>query len=118
MFYIKNKFKYIINFRIIRNKMLLDILLFLFLIIFLAVFTTFTLMRSNKGTKHIIDEQLPALLDNSDLSYNTAHSIALIRGYILYGNDEYKDEFNQIIKENKVLQENIRSEEHTSELQS
>src|SRR5690625_545792 len=103
----KKKLRYILNFRSIRTKMLLGFSLVLILILLLAVFTTFTLMRSNEGTEHIIDEQLPALLDNSDLSYNTAHSIALIRGYILYGNDEYKDEFNQIIKENKDL----RSEE-------
>lgn len=103
----KKKLRYILNFRSIRTKMLLGFSLVLILILFLAVFTTFTLMRSNEGSEHIIDEQLPALLDNSDLSYNTAHSIALIRGYILYGNDEYKDEFNQIIKENKDLQENI-----------
>jgi len=99
--------KKIFKFRSIRTKMLFGFSLVLALLVILASFNLFTIKQSNDGSKEIIDEQLPTLINGSNLSYNTAHSLALARGYVLFGSNDFKEEFAQYTNLNQEIREDI-----------
>lgn len=44
----------------------------------------------------ITNAQLPMLITDSRLAFNIAERVALSRGYILYGDNKYIEEFNRL----------------------
>lgn len=60
-----------------------------------------------KTSEEITNEQLPMLITDSRLAFNIAERVALSRGYILYGDDKYIEEFNRLTEVSAILQEEL-----------
>lgn len=60
-----------------------------------------------KNSEDITNKQLPMLITDSRLAFNIAERVALSRGYILYGDNKYIEEFNHLTEESAVLQEEL-----------
>lgn len=61
-----------------------------------------------KTSEDITNEQLPMLITDSRLAFNIADRVALSRGYILYGDNKYIEEFNRLTEESALLQEELK----------
>lgn len=99
--------KKILQFRSVRSKMLFGFSLILLFVVFLGVYNFISVNQTNRDTAWIVDEQLPILIAGENLMIDTAHSLALARGYLLYGTSDYKEEFNDYMEDIKRYQEEI-----------
>lgn len=91
-------------------------------VIVLAVILAASSIRSISGfvdySEEVSEEQLPMLITDSRLAFNIAERVALIRGYLLSGEESYVDQFNELTESSIVLQEDLErltnSEEATA----
>ena len=70
----------------------------------------YSIYSSNKSLKHsrdIIDQELPLLIKDEQLLYNLSQRMAFVRGYILFGDEQYKEDFLAYTEESKHLQEEL-----------
>ncbi|UUV27025.1 methyl-accepting chemotaxis protein [Lysinibacillus sp. FN11] len=54
-----------------------------------------------------MQEQLPLLMLDQSMAFNTAEKIALARGYILTGDSSYKNEFQKYAEQASILEEEL-----------
>ncbi|MEK4711691.1 methyl-accepting chemotaxis protein [Sporosarcina sp. FSL K6-5500] len=80
-----------------------------------VILTTFLGLNGATGIKNLVktseditNEQLPMLITDSRLAFNIADRVALSRGYILYGDNKYIEEFNRLTEESALLQEELK----------
>lgn len=80
-----------------------------------VILTTFLGINGATGIKNLVktseditNEQLPMLITDSRLAFNIADRVALSRGYILYGDNKYIEEFNRLTEESALLQEELK----------
>jgi len=74
---------------------------------FLGVYSAVGIKSLVNNSEDITNEQLPMLITDSRLAFNIAQRVALSRGYILYGDEKYIEEFNQLTEESAILQEEL-----------
>lgn len=99
--------KKIFKFKSIRSKMLFGFSLVLTLIILLGFYNYIAVKRVNDDTKYLANDQVPLLVANEKLAFNTAQRIATVRGYVLFGGQEYIDLFNDYTEESEIYQNQI-----------
>lgn len=97
----------ILRFRSIRAKMLFGFSLVILLVIILSAYNFFAIFETNKDTKYLADEEVPLLLLNEELAYHASQQMAAIRGYVLFSDDEYIDQFYEHVAASEQLQEEI-----------
>lgn len=95
------------QFRSIRSKMFAGFAVVVGLVIALSVLNYNSTQTTNKNTNFLANEQVPLLLANQNLAFNVAQLTAAMRGYVLYGEEEYLDLFEVFSKENEELQTQI-----------
>src|SRR5690625_4151624 len=99
--------KNIFKFRSIRAKMLFGFSLVLLLVVILSVYNYFVISETNQDTKYLAKEEIPLLLINEQLAFNASQQMGAIRGYVLFSNDEYIEQFNKYTAENMALKETV-----------
>lgn len=99
--------KRMFQFRSIRSKMFAGFAVVVGLVIALSVLNYNSTQTTNKNTNFLANEQVPLLLANQNLAFNVAQLTAAMRGYVLYGEEEYLDLFEVFSKENEELQTQI-----------
>ncbi|GAE33727.1 methyl-accepting chemotaxis protein [Halalkalibacter akibai] len=99
--------KRLLNFKSIRMKVLFGFSQLIVLVLILTVFNVGSIMKVNEQTKDIIEYQLPLLIADERLAFNMAQQTALARGYVIYGDQEYKDLFNEYTDRSLALQEEL-----------
>lgn len=97
----------IIKLKSVRQKNLFGFLLVLLLMIILSIFTIESMKKIHRDTNHIMQEQLPLLMLDQSMAFNTAEKIALARGYILTGDISYKNEFQKYAEQASTLEEEL-----------
>lgn len=97
----------IIKLKSVRQKNLFGFLLVLLLMIILSIFTIESMKKIHRDTDHIMQEQLPLLMLDQSMAFNTAEKIALARGYILTGDSSYKNEFQKYAEQASILEEEL-----------
>lgn len=63
----------------------------------------------NSSMNDIAKQDLPLLVNDEKMSFNIAERIALARGYVLTGEQDYKNQFNSYSKKSKIIEEQIIS---------
>ncbi|MBM7553773.1 methyl-accepting chemotaxis protein [Thalassobacillus pellis] len=91
----------------IKGKILLGFSAVIMLTLFLGVFNYFANAKANQKMEEITNKQLPLLITDEKLSFYLAERIALSRGYVLFGEESYRDKFNQYTEETAALQEEL-----------
>lgn len=95
------------SFRSIRSKMIFGFSLVLLLVIGLAVYNFTVLNKSNKTVEHILDVELPVLINDENLVKNIYNRIGSARGYALNGDQFYKDNFIELTEQSQEYQDAI-----------
>lgn len=99
--------KHFFNFKTINKKIIVGFTVVILISSLLVVYNLFSFYATNKKTEDIVDQQLQFVIANDQLAYNVSERLALVRGYILYGDNDYRKKFNQYTGESKNIQEQI-----------
>ncbi|MFS0821423.1 methyl-accepting chemotaxis protein [Bacillus sp. 1P02SD] len=78
----------------IRTRLFVSFFAIIILCIGLAAYNYFSVSNMNQKTDDMLSEELTVLLEYNSLKYNIAQSIALARGYVLYGESSYRDHYD------------------------
>jgi len=88
----------------------------------MSVFNFISTNNANKDTREIVEQQLPLLNLNRDLTLEMARSLAFLRGYILYGDQEIKNQYDETLEETANIENEllklIKSEEIKNKVES
>lgn len=95
------KMKRMFSFKSIKSKMLFGFSIVLLLVILLAIYNFITMNNVNKSTETVVDEDLPALIKDEILVYNMKSSVTAAYAYLLFGDQAFKDEFDQVAASDK-----------------
>lgn len=68
------------------------------------------------SSSDLTNEQLPMLITDSRLTLNIAERVAMSRGYMLYGDTKYLDEFNRLTEASKILQDELEKTTKSEEV--
>ena len=77
--------------------------------IILGAYSIYSSNKSLTNSKNIIEHELPILIKDEQLLYNLSQRLAFARGYILFGDTQYKEDFLAYTEESKLLQEELLS---------
>lgn len=89
------RFKKVLNFKSLKTKILLAFTTVIVLVIILSSITAVTIARANANTEKMVNEELELLIVDDNLTFSLSQRIAAARGYILFGDQMYKNLFNQ-----------------------
>ncbi|MCH1627970.1 methyl-accepting chemotaxis protein [Ferdinandcohnia quinoae] len=101
----------------LRFKLIISFLAVIILSQAYATFNYLTVDSMNQKTKNIMTEQLPLLIEDENLSYNIAQSLSVTRAYVLYGDDTFKNEFNELTAEGLEIQKELKKYKTSPKLQ-
>ena len=95
------------NFKSIKTKIILGFSVIILLVLALAGYSIYSLNKMNDGTKDIVKTELPLLVADEKIAFNTAQRLAEVHAYVLYGDKRYKELFTQNTEESISYQEEI-----------
>lgn len=102
-------------FKKIKTKLNFAFLLVFIFVIVLGISSIFSVSKGNNATKDIVNEELPLLIADEKIAFNTAQRMSSALSYILSGDSVYKEEFNQYTEESieyeQMILEKNKSEE-------
>ena len=98
------------RFKSLKTKILFGFAIVLLLNLCLAFYNYFAMNSVNSSMNKLAKQELPLLVDDERMAFNIAERIALTRGYLLTGEQEYKEKFNSYTKESKKIEEEILAE--------
>lgn len=78
----------------IRTRLIVSFFTIIILCIGLATYNYLAVSNMNQKTDDVVSEELSILLEYNNLKYNISQSIALARGYVLYGETTYKNDYD------------------------
>ncbi|WP_449537985.1 methyl-accepting chemotaxis protein [Ferdinandcohnia sp. Marseille-Q9671] len=91
----------------IRMRLTVSFFAIIILCIGLSVYNFVAVSSMNDKTKEITSTELSELIEYDTLKYNIAQSIALTRGYVLYGDKSYKEEFGMYSVEFDLMKKKL-----------
>ncbi|KXH84092.1 methyl-accepting chemotaxis protein [Sporosarcina sp. HYO08] len=107
-----------LNFKSIKSKLLFAFSIVIVLVLAFGVYNILVVMKSNQAAKNIMEEELPLVIANDEMSFAMARRMASVRGYLLFeGDPEYKESFARFTEEGKRLEDKIRSIRSTQEFE-
>lgn len=106
------------NFKSLRAKILTGFLAIIILVTALGIYNFYANSKANAETESIVEEQLPLLIADEKLAFNMAQRVALSRGYILFGDEEFKSSFMEYTEESAALEEETLASFDSAELEA
>lgn len=97
----------IFTFDSVRKKMLTGFGAVLLLITALSIYLVFTMQHMHKETDYVIKDELALLVLDKKMAFNVAERIALARGYLLTGDERYKQDFEKYANETRELEQQL-----------
>ncbi|MCM3714179.1 methyl-accepting chemotaxis protein [Halalkalibacter oceani] len=89
----------------IRGRILLGFLFVVILMIGYAGYSIWNVQQTNQEIAQLQEEEVPLLMTMERMAFNVANRLALSRGYLLMGNAQYVEEFQQLTDESRELEE-------------
>nr|WP_238941761.1 methyl-accepting chemotaxis protein [Bacillus sp. REN10] len=80
----------------------------------MGVFNAISLSAINKDSQEIIKKDLPLLMLDEKLRFNISQRVSSARGYIIFGDQSFRDEFDRYTEDSKQLQEELLSMNHSA----
>ena len=101
----------------LRGKILggFSVILILFILLLLFCFSKFSTFDRN--VNEIVTEEIPLLIYDEVLSKEIQKQIALVRGYVLFGEEDYKNRFLEVKEESEEYQEKLQKVSTSKEAQ-
>jgi methyl-accepting chemotaxis protein len=88
----------------------------LIILITMSVVSNFMIYNYNQQVEEMVQKEAKLLVDDVKLSSNIQERIALVRGYVLFEDQEYIDRFFQVSEESKILQDELLKESNSEEV--
>ncbi|WP_138418463.1 methyl-accepting chemotaxis protein [Aquibacillus sediminis] len=101
----------------LRTKILFGFLVVVFLTLAYGIFNFFMSSHTNQQTAEIVEKEIPLLLADEQLGFNISERISAVRGYVLQGNEEYKQQFQLLTDESRQLEQEALALSNDSQLQ-
>ncbi|MGE7954009.1 methyl-accepting chemotaxis protein [Lysinibacillus xylanilyticus] len=86
------------NFKSISKRIVFSFSIVVAIIVLYIGYNSYAVMQSNKATEKIIDEELQLLITDFEEAQTIGLRIAAARGYILSGDEKYKEIFENNVK--------------------
>lgn len=96
------------TFKSIRGKLVASFSIVIVLVLLQGIFTFNNLQSSNKSTKEILDREIPLLIADEQLVSYMANRIAAARGYMMTGDQSYKQLFMDYTERSEATQQLMR----------
>jgi len=96
--------KKLLNFKHLRTKILFGFGLVLVLAVLLSGYNMYSMNQTNNDLQEMIDEELALLVADKDLQANMFERTSLLRGYLLFEDEAYKEEFEAGTEESIELE--------------
>ncbi|WP_102029493.1 methyl-accepting chemotaxis protein [Salirhabdus sp. Marseille-P4669] len=101
--------KKLFNYKSIKTKILVGFSALIVLTILLSAYNYYSIYKIDGAMKDLISEELELLTTDKNLAQNMAQRTSLLRGYMLYGDESYREQFeaeteSSISLENKALE--------------
>ncbi|MDQ0207121.1 methyl-accepting chemotaxis protein [Alkalicoccobacillus murimartini] len=100
----------------VRGKLLRNFLVIIILFLGFSIYSVVTLYSSNERMEKMQDTDFPLLLIKERMAFNITDRLALSRGYVLFGDDEYLEQFNALTEESLQLEEELMALSNEDEL--
>ena len=91
----------------LRGKILSGFAIILLLLIITSLYSLFNVYRINSNVAQIVENDIERLSISEQLAFNMAEKLALIRGYVLLGDQAYKDRYLILADESDKLEQRI-----------
>lgn len=107
------------NFRSLRKKVLFGFMSILVLSLLMGAYSVWSIHNINNDLEDLGNKKMPLLVNDEQMSFNIAERIALVRGYLLTGDKDYKDKFEAYTVEGEKIAESLKAvstSEHTKQL--
>lgn len=108
--------KQLVHFKTIKGKILVRFSIVILISSLLVIYNLLSFYQINKNTEKIVNQQLQLVIENDKLAYNITERLALVRGYILYDDNEYRKEFNTYTGESRKIQKQILKIDNSKEV--
>ncbi|OIJ17508.1 hypothetical protein BKP37_03175 [Anaerobacillus alkalilacustris] len=99
----------------LRFKILIGFSFVLILLISVSTYSLFTIYSMNTNVKEIVQEDLQRFSISEMLASNMSERLALVRGYVLVGDEDYKKRFIELEAASYELGETIQKFTHYDE---
>ncbi|MGM0939621.1 MAG: methyl-accepting chemotaxis protein [Bacillota bacterium] len=96
--------KKVLTFKSIKMKLFVAFSVIIILVLLLGITNFIGMKQSNANTKEIIKEEMQLLVADEQLAINMAERTSQIRGYLLYGENKYKQNFKDTVEETIKLE--------------
>lgn len=104
------------SFKNLRAKILVGFSIVMVLVILLSGFTIYAITKINDDLQRLLEEELSLLITDENLAKNMADRTSLIQGYVLFANDQYKEEFQAGTEESIALENQALEYSESAEL--
>jgi len=109
--------KKLLNFKRIRTKILLGFSIVLVLAILLSAYSIYSIQKTNSSMQDMIDKEIALLITDEQLANNMSERTSMLRGLLLYGDNDYKEEFSAGTEENIALENRALELSESEQLQ-
>lgn len=99
-----------IKFKSIKAKMLFGFSLIIILLVCFGIYNFYSVKSTNQNTSKILDEEMKILIADEQLATVMANRIATVRGYVLFGDQDFKERFDLYTEKGKEYEEIIKEE--------
>lgn len=99
--------KRIFTFKSVKTKIMFGFGLLIILVLGMGALSYFSVENINNKTKEIVEKELPLLILDEDLTYNMSQSSSMVRGYLLYGDVNIKEQLEENFEEGKRIEEEL-----------
>lgn len=99
--------KRLFHFNSLKKKILFSFSLVLVLVILLGIYNFLAIKQLNSNTNEIVNKQISLLVADEKISLNMAQRTSLVRGYLLYEDQQFKDQFDSFTDESIKLEQEV-----------
>ncbi|WP_204799032.1 methyl-accepting chemotaxis protein [Oceanobacillus neutriphilus] len=114
----KKKRKAIFNLKSIKSKIIFAFSIVILLVLFLGAYNSITIKKMNDETTKMVEDNLQMLIANTGLETAMTSRISAARGYVLTGDDNFKEEFEALTKKGEEFEELAKSIGASQELEN
>ncbi len=106
----RSKFIEIFEVKGIRGKILAGFLCVVLLIVGYSGYSIWSIQQTTDAVHQLQERDMPLLLATEKMAFNVANRLGLSRGYLMMGNENYRQEYMELVEEGEELAEWILTE--------
>ncbi|MFD1173659.1 methyl-accepting chemotaxis protein [Oceanobacillus picturae] len=106
------------GFKRIKGKILFGFGIVIFLVVLLSAYNAYTVYSTNKDMEKLTEYHLELLITEEKITLDMQSRTSLLRGYLLYGDPNLKEQFKESIDESIALENKLLELNDAEEIQT